>query len=236
MEKSKNKFLLWLENIWWKHKWMIICLTLIAVFVVISVYSSVTKKEPDYNLMYVGRFGLSLPMRDLMEEDLQDFMQDLNGDGSKVLQLHTIAATTEYVYVDTSDTSFEYEYSRYIVDGDKGHQTMASFNTEVTVGSSLIYLLPEYYYDQAKEGGYLAKLEDVLDEENMPENPRDEYSVYLKDMDFFALEGFNALSEDTIVCIRRFPNVQAGEILYGRDEEQYAAHIELFNLLFAYEK
>ena len=46
--------------------------------------------------------------------------------------------------------------------------------------------------------------------------------------------GFDTMPDDIIVCMRRFPNSEAGELLYGRTEAEYQANVELFNEMFAY--
>lgn len=248
-EKRKSEARLWLEHLWWSHKWMIISIALIIALVIFAVISCSRNDEPDVNILYVGPLKLSVSVQDLLQGSLQDMIPDTNGDGEKLLSVQSIAAETRYEkfpilgegdYVSDgevilADPSETVEYSQIIVNADLDSDTREQFNMAVTIGDSVIYFMEEYYFDLALEMKVIAPLDTVLDPENMPENPRDEYSVYLKDLDISSLPGFDTMPEDIIVCIRRFPNSEAGELLYGRTREQYDANVELFNALFAYE-
>ena len=247
-EKRKSEARLWIEHLWWSHKWMIISIALIIALVIFAVVSCSRNDEPDVNILYVGPLKLSVSVQDLLQGSLQDMIPDTNGDGEKLLSVQSIAAETRYEkfpilgeddYVSDgevilADPSGEVEYSQIIVNADLDSDTREQFNMAVTIGDSVIYFMEEYYFDLAMAMKVIAPLDTVLDPENMPENPRDEYSVYLKDLDISSLPGFDTMPEDIIVCIRRFPNSEAGELLYGRTREQYDANVELFNKLFAY--
>ena len=249
-EKRKSEARLWLEHLWWSHKWMIISIALIIALVIFAVVSCSRNDEPDVNILYVGPLKLSVSVQDLLQGSLQDMIPDANGDGEKLLSVQSIAAETRYEefpllgeddYVSNgevilADPSADAEYSRIIVNADLDSDTREQFNMAVTIGDSVIFFMEEYYFDLAVSMKVIAPLDTVLDPENMPENPRDEYSVYLKDLDISSLPGFDTMPDDIIVCIRRFPDSQAGELLYGRTEEQYKANVELFNALFAYEE
>lgn len=247
-EKNKSEFRLWLEHTWWSHKWMIICIALVIFLVIFAVVSCSRQDEPDVNVLYVGPLKMSISVQDLLQDSLQDMFSDTNGDGKKVLAVCSIAAEARYAdypileegdYVSdgeiiTADPSRDVEYSKVLINADLDADTREQFNMEVTIGSSVIYLMEEYYYDLALAMNVIAPLDTVLDEENMPENTRDEYSVYLKDLDISSLPGFDTMPDDIIVCMRRFPNSEAGELLYGRTEAEYQANVELFNEMFAY--
>lgn len=247
-EKRKSEARLWLEHLWWSHKWMIISIALIIALVIFAVVSCSRNDEPDVNILYVGPLKLSISVQDLLQGSLQDMIPDANGDGERIVSVQSIAAETRYEnypilgegdYVSDgeiilADPSADVEYSRVVVNADLDSDTKEQFNMAVTIGDSVIYLMEEYYYDLALSMKVIAPLDTVLEEDNMPENPRDEYSVYLKDLDIYSLPGFNTMPEDIIVCIRRFPNSEAGELLFGRTEEEYKANVELFNELFAY--
>ena len=247
-EKRKSEARLWLEHLWWSHKWMIISIALIIALVIFAVVSCSRNDEPDVNILYVGPLKLSVSVQDLLQNSLQDMIPDANGDGEKLLSVQSIAAETRYEnfpilgegdYVSDgeiilADPSADVEYSQIIVNADLDSDTREQFNMAVTIGDSVIYFMEEYYFDLAMAMKVIAPLDTVLDPENIPENPRDEYSVYLKDLDIYSLPGFDTMPEDVIVCIRRFPNSEAGELLYGRTKEQYNANVELFNKLFAY--
>ena len=227
---------------------MIISIALIIALVIFAVVSCSRNDEPDVNILYVGPLKLSVSVQDLLQNSLQDMIPDANGDGEKLLSVQSIAAETRYEnfpilgegdYVSDgeiilADPSADVEYSQIIVNADLDSDTREQFNMAVTIGDSVIYFMEEYYFDLAMAMKVIAPLDTVLDPENMPENPRDEYSVYLKDLDIYSLPGFDTMPEDIIVCIRRFPNSEAGELLYGRTKEQYNANVELFNKLFAY--
>ncbi len=249
MENNKRDFLSTASHVWWKYKWLIICVALVICLLIFSVVSGCRKKDADIGLMYVGPMDLSISFQQLLEDVLQDYMPDTNGDGEKVLQVCSIAAAARYEdypllgegdYVSDgeiiqADPSADLEYSRILINGDPNYETREAFNMEITLGDSVIYFMEEYYYDLAVAMNVVAPLDTVLKEENMPDNPRDEYSVWLKDLDIYSLDGFEKMPDDIIVCMRRFPDKSKNEMLYGRTEEEYNAHVQLFNALFAYQ-
>lgn len=249
-DTKKSNARLWLEHMWWSHKWMIISIVLIIALVIFAVVSCSRHEEPDVNILYVGPLKLSVSVEAALQSTLQDMIPDANGDGEKIIAVCSIAAETRYKdypilgegdYVSDgevmlADPSADVEYSRVILNADLDADTRERFNMEVTIGDSVIFIMEEYYYDLALEMKVVAPLDTVLDEENMPENPRDEYSVYLKDLGIYSLPGFDIMPEDLIVCMRRFPDSQAGELLFGKTKEEYDANKQLFNEMFAYNK
>lgn len=248
-EKNKSEFRLNLEHIWWSHKWLILAVVTVIALIVFSIISTVRKEDPDTNILYVGPLNLSISVQELVQDSLQDMIPDFNGDGEKIVLVNSISAKSRYSdypiledgdYVSDgeiilADPSREVEYSQILVNADTNGETLEQFNLELTIGDSVIYFLEEYYYDKAAEMNILAPLDTVLDEENMPETSRDEYSVYLKDLDIYSLPGFSHMPGDIIVCIRRFPE-NSSELLWGKDRDSYNANVELFNAIFAYNK
>lgn len=250
-ENKKNKFVLWLEHMWWAHKWMILSIAAAILLIVFSTWSVFQRRKPDVNILYVGPVDLSISLQSLLEENLQDMIPDVNEDGKKVLAINSMHAETkyaDYIFTDESDytvsdgeiimndPSQDLEYSRIVIDSDLDYDMRERFNMELTLGDSVIYIIEEYYYDLAFAMGVVAPLEDVLEPENMPETSRDGYSVYLKDLDIQHIPGFDVMPEDIIVCIRSYPDNEAGEILYNKSRAEYDANVELFNQLFAYEE
>ena len=72
--------------------------------------------------------------------------------------------------------------------------------TFMSFGECSVFLLSEYMYEYVKPRGALKPLADALGE--VPEKAHDEYSIYLKDTPYYALEpALQMLPEDTLVCI-----------------------------------
>ncbi len=249
-ERNKSEFRLKLEHLWWSHKWLILSIAAVVVLIIFSVVSMVRKEDPDTNILYVGPLNLSISVQELLQDSLQDMIPDFNKDGEKIVLVNSISAKSRYHdypileegdYVSDgevilADPSRDVEYSQILINADDDGGTLEQFNLEVTIGDSVIYFIEEYYYDRVAAMNLLAPLDTILDEENMPENSRDEYSVYLKDMAIYSLPGFSSMPGDIIVCIRRFPDQGGGELMWGKSKEAYDANTELFNEMFAYNK
>lgn len=248
MEKEKSRFILWVEHVWWAYKWMIIILGLIAVFVVVAIVSSITNTDPDVNLMYIGPLTLSESIEAKLNDSVKDMIPDANGDGKKHIGLFELAAESRYYdmpvlesgdYVSDgevilADTSRQLEYSRVLLDADTDDSTLERYKLELMVGDSTIFFIEEYYYDIGLDMGIFAKLEDTVDSELIPEDAKDEYSVYLKDLAIYSLPGFSSMDGNTVVCIRAYPDTAKGELTYGRSYEQYLANVEFFKALLGY--
>ena len=161
----KLTFKEWLEHIWYYYKWQILILGLIAVFIIVATVQLFSKSEPDVGIMVVGKTALTAEGTEDFKEVCYSIMSDYNGDGEK---------NVNYLELTVSDED-EANAAQYNFD----QTALQRFNTEVTSGNSIIYLVNEASYERLKEFGVLSKLSDVLPASAIPSETVDEYGVYL---------------------------------------------------------
>ncbi len=220
MEKrDKHPFVKWIDHIWYYNKWMILLGGAAVLLVIVGSIQLLTKKTPDVHFMYVGKATISITDAGKLEDSVKELIEDYNEDGSINVAFLELTAHTE-------------EVSGAVFDADVNAGVLRRFDVEVATGDSIIYLLDEYYYKKVLEIGVLDSLESVLGAENLPENTKDEYGIYLKDLDIYKTPGFSNLPDSTILCIRRFPN--EGEISYRRDLKVFENNRDCFVRLVKY--
>ena len=169
----KLTFKEWLEHIWYYYKWQILILGLIAVFIIVATVQLFSKSEPDVGIMVVGKTALTAEGTEDFKEVCYSIMSDYNGDGEK---------NVNYLELTVSDED-EANAAQYNFD----QTALQRFNTEVTSGNSIIYLVNEAYYERLKEFGVLSKLSDVLPASAIPSETVDEYGVYLRELEIYAV-------------------------------------------------
>ena len=214
----KLTFKEWLEHIWYYYKWQILILGLIAVFIIVATVQLFSKSEPDVGIMVVGKTALTAEGTEDFKEVCYSIMSDYNGDGEK---------NVNYLELTVSDED-EANAAQYNFD----QTALQRFNTEVTSGNSIIYLVNEAYYERLKEFGVLSKLSDVLPASAIPSETVDEYGVYLRELELHFAEGFRRLPGNLIVCLRRSP--EEDTITYGRTMEYWRANQLFFRNMFEY--
>lgn len=217
--KNKLSFKEWCEHIWYYYKWLIILGGLVVIFLLSAFIQLIFKAEPDVHILYVGKGSISVNGVNELTNFVESMIDDYNDDGKKICD-----------YVDI--TALAAEESGQVFNADVNAAAITRFELEMRSGDSVIYLLSEYYFKEAKDLGVLAKLSDVLDSSAMPAKTYDEYGVYLQDLELYQAPGFKYLPGNTIVCIRRSPGKD--EIKYNRTIETYTANKLCFQKLITY--
>lgn len=107
-KKKKLSFGEWLENVWYRSKWLILFCVFLCVAFGYIVYHSVTTVQPDYTVLVVTD-NYSLYYR---TEELKSFMQtycdDINGDGEVNVLIYNILS-------DMSDPTMSTSYQAQIM-------------------------------------------------------------------------------------------------------------------------
>ena len=113
---------------WWTYHWVtVLVVSLIVAFFVFLATEFITRDRPDYKLAFVGANALSVDIEELQDE-LEAFGEDLNGDGTVSVQIRT-----------------------YLVDSETSHfsSEMIPFVGDVETGNSTIFILedPEWFLE-----------------------------------------------------------------------------------------
>lgn len=182
-----------IENFWYHYKFTAIVVAVFAVFIGVSLGQMFSKKSPDANFLYMGTASISFTSQGLLQESAAVFMkEDYNGDGKKNIDYIELTVLDPAKAQDFDKTT----YTSREIDKVAGERFVA----ELVAGDSMIYLADEKYYEMALEQNVLMPLDEILSD--APENSRDKYSVYLRDLDIFYLPGFNKLPAETVVFVR----------------------------------
>ncbi len=100
------------------------------------------------------------------------------------------------------------------------------FETELFAGDSMIFLLDKQLFDICIEHDKLASFEEVFGKDNMPEGVIGGCGIYLSSLDVAGLAGFEKLSPNTVLCIRRAPDSET--IKYGRLQSAWESNRDIF--------
>lgn len=223
-QKQKITFKDRVSNIWYYYKWMIIIVGVLVLALIIATVQLIDQKDNDIDMLYIGAGVLSVSDNGKLKDFVADYINDVNGDGTKQVGLLELTATTDNVSrIDGESVTIDYDTNKSV---------LQRFETEVRAGDALIYLCDDYYYERLKSTGVIAPLSSVLESYEMPERTYDEYGVYLKDLGLSLAPGFSSLPDTTIVCLRRSP--ENDDIKYGRTFEEWTAHKLLFAKLMTY--
>lgn len=80
----------WLENFWYHHKWKVI---LGGIFLAIGVFllvHTLSRTEPDYLICLVSMQEVDVRANERLEEILEQYGEDLNGDGKVVVEVQCL--------------------------------------------------------------------------------------------------------------------------------------------------
>ncbi len=182
-----------LDNFWYHNKFAVIVVSVFAVFIIVSTTQMLFKKSPDANLLYIGTASISFTSQDKLQESIALVMkEDYNDDGRRYVDYIELTVLDPEKAQNFDKTTFTDRQ----IDSVAGER----FTAELIAGDSMIYLASENYYQMALEQKVLMPLSEIVEE--VPEKARDEYSIYLRDLDIFYLDGFNKLPSDTVVFVR----------------------------------
>ncbi len=220
-----------LDNYWYHYKWHTIIIGFFLAVFLICFIQCTAKEEYDANLMYAGPGAISYSSLNRLQNSYDLIMtEDYNGDGDK---------TVDYVELTFLDAQTDEEQQRLEDFTSANPQiektNLDRFGAEVTAGQSMIYLLDERFYDMVSDKGILIPLKDVLG--YIPENARDEYSIYLGELDIHKMPGFSSLPADTIICIR-YPVRLANffESTDKREKQNRAVFCDMINFVMPEEE
>ncbi len=93
-EEIKLSFGEWLSNVWYRSKWIIICV-IFGIFVLgYIVYDSATRVEPDLTVLAISDNNAIYARTAEFENFFESFTEDINGDGEVYVLIYNIS--TDY--------------------------------------------------------------------------------------------------------------------------------------------
>ena len=205
-------------NFWYFHKWHLLIGVVAAVIAAVIIMQTAGNVSPDAYILFVGKATVFPKDKDAIAETAGREIYDQNGDGN-----------THVAFLDiTVAVGENIPYTAYQTNVDANKR----FMTEITSGDSVIYLLEESFFEKASEQGVLCPLAQIIDPALLPDDMYDEYGVRVSELDYFTLNGFSSIPDDTVLCIRRSP--EQDSITYGRTIDYWECNKTLFVKMFEY--
>lgn len=222
-ERLQTPFLKKLENFWYHYKWPAILAAFLVVTVLVCTLQMCSRVTYDCHALYAGDGAFSSSVQAEMQQSLQQYTQDFNGDGEKNVSL--------VWYVISDDPKLDASSKTVIV------TNRASLDNEVMAGEALLcFVSPAVFEDwdaireDAEDGTVVRMLtelylleKDVADSAYYRDSKGNVHytGVLLRETALVGLPGFNALPKDTVVCLRK-PSALAS--LFGSDRKQQQAY------------
>lgn len=119
------------KNWWFYHKTHTIVALIVVVFVVVIVHSFVTRETPDYTIAIMTEYSLPNDLLQDIEEHLERYADDRNGDGETVVSLQ--------YYHFSSNTTSDYEAAEL-------QASFVKFAADASGGDSIIFIYDDESY------------------------------------------------------------------------------------------
>ena len=209
--KIKSKFLEWCENFLYHYKWH----TLIALFLIftITVCSLQTCQKSSYDIyiMYAGgtnvygvpKEGEEDSLRDRIVTSSKKHIDDYDGDGKKSISFLSLFIPSPEELADMENSEY---FSNMVIENNTALGEYAYY------GEFYICLLSERLflsYSERKDANPFAAIEHFMpdDADGSEYVFANDFGIYLSSTKLASLPGFSELSEDTVLCIRKYSSL-----------------------------
>lgn len=229
-----QKFLKWIDNIWYHYKVIILVGGFLLVAVVIMSLQFVNRDGYDAMVLYTGphlptaneTLEIQSAFEDVMEEDF-------DGNGAREVALNPLFLMTDEQLKDEKYYT-DSEGNQLYINAGEMVTTKQQFSTQVFVGEALICLLDPAWYEMAAKNGAFVPISELSDR-NFGEALYDENALYLNRIPFgnyfTALEAF---PEDTLICFRKM-STASGIKNDKKEEERYQFNKDFFESILEFD-
>ncbi len=229
-----NKFLKWVENFWFYHKWHIIAgvFALVVVYLVIS--QIIVRDKKDITILCAGPYAMTSSLNINMTNAFNAAMPyDFNGDGNKDAGMaHVEVYSKDQIEEFIKDYKSENQESP-VVNSMLNADNLKNFNNLIMAGEYSVCIIDSWLYEDAMKAGAFRPLSEIFPE-GVPAIAIDEYAIKFSETEFakkFAC--FSDFPEDTVICLRK-QGVINGIFNSGKAEKEYAKSVEMFKALIRY--
>ncbi len=203
----KSPFGQWLENFLYHYKWHTVIALVLAFAIIMCSVQMCTKTEFDAYVLYAGGTNIreTASQGDISDKQkitsaLMQYCEDYNGDGERRLDFLNLFMPSDEE-IEKIQQSGEWEVNFALVS-----QNNEAFKNHMYFGRYQICFLSEHLYmkwTEDKENTPIAPIAPYLPEGSELRVAQGGYGVYLKSSPLAEKAGFNIMSEDTVICIRR---------------------------------
>ena len=195
-------------------KWIFFIIILLILFIAFAIDAFLKRDQNDVHILYTGYQFIDDENITELKEACGYISNDYNGDDILMVDFLSMIVDKKM------DFEGNYTYDPTMI---------TRFNTELNTSSSIIFIVENSYYDVLRSSGLLLPISNIIND--VPEGAIDETGILFGTLDISIQEGFNNLSPDSIICIRR-PAAE-NEIKYI-SEKQYEHNLDFFKKLIEY--
>lgn len=198
----QNRFLTWLDNFWYHHKWHVIVPAFFLILFVICFVQCSTKESGDVTVTYAGGYTMTAEEQQILKNTLNAISPKKDGQENtlkNVLVTYPIYTDDELraLFTDQDGNFDNYGFQTAKMQSADQLNGFASF---VKTGESSVFFVSPAVYE-AQNLDYLAvPLSDLFD--TVPANAYDAYAIRLADTEFYRYyEAIHFLPEDTLIVL-----------------------------------
>ncbi|MGN1048153.1 MAG: hypothetical protein ACI4QZ_06055 [Eubacteriales bacterium] len=232
-KKSENRFLRFIDNYWYHHKWAIIGITFALIVILICTLQMCEGEKEDLSVVYAGpdSFMVGDRLTNIHAALKTVLPEDYNGDGTKHVEWISYYVMSDeeikYHQSEAEKIGEEYYYNSAVIS-----ENLKNFQNIIVSGEYSLCFLSPYLYEMVKRENGFTPLSEIFDE--VPDAAVDEYGVRLSETEFGKyFPGISELPEDTVICLRRVGGIGA-LLRKSKNEKENAQSAELFRAIVAF--
>ncbi len=224
-EKNKPKWLAWIANFWYHHKYPFLLGLLAVVTVTVALLSGGRTDKNDAFLTYAGPYVLSDREKKQAASDCAALLAD-GGEEKEVSFSAIYYMTAEQIRARLEEDPAFTVFDRLLA------ENLDRFDREFEAGDTVIWLVDPGLYDRRAVKGEWISLLEVLPK--MPEQGiYDQFAVRFLETDF-GKTYFSYLPEDTLLCMRRNNKYASMGGQGAASEEAFERSCALFKKILSY--
>ena len=238
---GKNRFLLWLDNVWYHYKWGILITLFFVIMLTVCISQCAVKENYDVYYMYAGDYEVGMtsdnggiPENVTIAQVLGGITPDRNKDGKASPSFLPLFYLTDRQIAD-KNAALKEEGSSEEVNITLIRQNNDTLRSNLLLSDYYICFLSPAAYEEAKgllgEGGFADLAAYTGDTTTAAFY--DAGAVKLSSLPIGSQPGLSNLPEDTLVCLRTLSEV-ATHTDKKRNTEVFAAAEEALRALFAF--
>lgn len=203
LPEAEMKFLKWLDNFWYHHKWKTIISLFLIVVLTVCIAQLVEKEDYDACVMYVGAATNGIP------KSIEARLEELMG-GEK----------------------YNVNFSRLTYDPDNNLASEANVTAQKQLANMIvmpyyIYIMDKEVYELYKNSGVFVPLSDIYGED-LPEFANDDFSLIYSETEFAKTHtDDDTLPEGAVIALKVKPYSWSKKAA-AKEEAKYSVHEELF--------
>ena len=226
--KTKSKFVAWLDNYWYHHKWITLGAIFLVIVIIVAVVQSVEKEEEDVTLLYAGPTHLTASQVNAIQGVFNNVMpEDFDGNGQKYTGIVAYLIYSEEqikeIEAQTDERGINLDINNQVnTDNFKG------YSEYLLVGESAICFVDESLAQNLLANNRIVPLSVALGADSgYGEN---EYGLRLGSLKLYEeYSALRVLPEDTFICVLRQP--VAGKI---SKDKNYEMELQMFRAIVNY--